>query len=79
MRVASARIDGVSGEALKARVERAAEAALAEQGWVAAIDVLQGLGWLPAARVDEWRQGRLPCLERGVDAGLRKVSARLVA
>ncbi|MDQ1424847.1 MAG: hypothetical protein QOD72_2345 [Acidimicrobiaceae bacterium] len=75
MRVVSARIDGVSDEALKARVERAAETAPAEQGWVATIDVLQRLGWLPALRVDEWRQGRLPCLERGVEASLGKVSA----
>lgn len=77
MRVASVRIDGVSSEALRVRVERAAEAALAEQGWVAAIDVLQRLGWLPAQRVDDWRQGRLPCLERGVEASLGKVSTAM--
>lgn len=62
---------------MKARVERAAESALAEQDWVAPIDVLQRLGWLPAPRVNEWRQGRLPCLERGVEASLGKVSTAM--
>ena len=43
---------------------RAAEAALAERRFVTAIDVLVGVGWLAAARVDEWRQGRVEYLER---------------
>lgn len=62
---------------LRTRVERAAEAILTEQDYVAPIDVLRGLGWLAAPRVDEWRQGRLPCLERGVQAGLGKVSTAM--
>jgi len=36
----------MSGAALERRVERAAEAALAKQRYVSAIDVLVGLGWL---------------------------------
>jgi hypothetical protein len=62
---------------LQARVERVAEALLVEHRCVAPIDVLQGLGWLAAPRVDEWRQGRLPCLERGVEAGLGKISTAM--
>jgi hypothetical protein len=49
---------------LEQRVVRAAEAALAEQKFVAAIDILVGLGWLPPAGLDEWRQGRVDYLER---------------
>jgi hypothetical protein len=51
-----------------------AELTLAEKGYAAPIDVLMGLGWLAPARVDEWRQGRLPALEGGVQANLPKVS-----
>jgi hypothetical protein len=57
-----------------ARVRRVAEQTLAEKGYAAPIDVLMGLGWLAPARVDEWRQGRLPALERGVQASLPKIS-----
>jgi hypothetical protein len=59
---------------ITARVRRVAEQALAEKGYAAPIDVLVGLGWLAPVRVDEWRQGRLPALERGVQANLSKVS-----
>jgi hypothetical protein len=59
---------------ITARVRRAAEQMLAEKGYAAPIDVLMGLGWLAPARVDEWRQGRLPALEGGVQANLSKIS-----
>jgi hypothetical protein len=59
---------------ITARVRRVAEQTLAEKGYVAPIDVLMGLGWLAPARVDEWRQGRLPALESVVQANLSKVS-----
>ncbi|HVF77350.1 MAG TPA: DUF2293 domain-containing protein [Solirubrobacteraceae bacterium] len=62
---------------LEQRVVRAAEAALAERRFVAPIDVLVGLGWLAPGRVDEWRQGRVACLEAGVEAGLGKVSTSM--
>jgi hypothetical protein len=51
---------------LEARTVAAAEAALAARKVVTAIDVLQGIGWLPQARVDERRQGRLTYLEGAV-------------
>jgi hypothetical protein len=60
---------------LEARTVAAAEAALAARNVVTAIDVLQGIGWLPQARVDEWRQGRLSYLEDGVSTNLHKISA----
>src|SRR5712691_6275430 len=59
------------------RVIAVAEAALARQGFVAPIDVLMGLGWLPASTVDSWRQGRVPYLERSVTANLHKLSTAM--
>jgi hypothetical protein len=42
---------------LEQRVTRAAEAALAEQRFVSAIDVLLGLGWLRRASTSGGRAG----------------------
>lgn len=67
----------MGGVALEQRVERAAEAALEEQRYVSAIDVLLGLGWLAPPHLDEWRQGRVQCLERVVEASLPKQSTTM--
>jgi hypothetical protein len=64
----------MSQQEITARVRQVAEQALAEQGYATPIDVLTGLGWLAPVRVDEWRQGRLPALEAGVQGNLSKVS-----
>jgi hypothetical protein len=63
-----------SDKQLERRVIDAAEAALAARGFVTAIDVLTGVGWLPPSSERAWRQGRIPYLERGVTANLDKVS-----
>ena len=55
---------------LEERVTRAAEATLAEQSYVSAIDVLLRLGWLAPPHLALWRQGRVECLERMVQASL---------
>lgn len=57
---------------LAERVVQAAEAALAAQGYVSPVDVLLRLGWLAPAHLDQWRQGRIECLERAVQASLGK-------
>jgi hypothetical protein len=57
----------MSRESLQSRVVSAAEAALARSNTVSALDVLHGIGWLPANRVDEWRQGRLGHLEQALN------------
>src|ERR1700680_2329501 len=57
-------------EDLEERVRRAAEAALAEQQYVSAIDVLLGLGWLAPTHLQQWRQGRGESLERVVQGNL---------
>ncbi|MGH3764765.1 MAG: hypothetical protein ACRDTX_06395 [Pseudonocardiaceae bacterium] len=67
----------MGGAALEQRVERAAEAALAEKSYVSAIDVFLGLGWLAPTHLDEWRQGRVQCLERVAQASLPKLSTAM--
>ena len=59
------------------RIQRAAEAALAEQSCVSAVDVLLRLGWLAPTHLDLWRPGRVECLERVVQAGLGKQSTAM--
>jgi hypothetical protein len=59
---------------LERRVIAAAEAALAARQFVTAIDVLLGLGWLPASSEQAWRKGRIPYLEAAVTANLTKIS-----
>jgi hypothetical protein len=62
---------------LERRVAEAAEAALAERGFVTAVDVLVSIGWLAPARVDEWREGRVEYLERTVQVNLTKITAAM--
>ena len=52
---------------------------LREHGYVASVDVLVGLGWLAPVQRDHWRQGRLPYLERVVQASLGKLSTAMRA
>ena len=59
---------------LEQRVIAAAEDALAKRRFVTAIDVLGGLGWLPASGEQAWRQGRVLYLEAAVEANLSKIS-----
>ncbi len=67
----------MSNSRLEERGTRAAEATLAEQCYVSAIDVLLRLGWLAPSHLDLWRQGRVECLERMVQAGLGKQSTAM--
>jgi hypothetical protein len=62
---------------LEDRVTRAAEATLAEQSYVSAVDVLLRLGWLAPPHLDLWRQGRVECLECMVQASLGKQSTAM--
>jgi hypothetical protein len=62
---------------LERRVTSAAEAALARQQHVSAIDVLLGLGWLQPVHLQAWRQGRVPDLEQIVQVNPSKLSTAL--
>jgi hypothetical protein len=55
----------------------AAEAALAEGRSVALVDVLTGIGWLPPSVVDDWRRGRVDCLEHAAAVGPDKLAMAL--
>ncbi len=48
------------------RVARAAEAALAAEHFVSAIDILVGIGWLDPGAVERWRRGQINCLEEAI-------------
>jgi hypothetical protein len=66
-----------SSNRLEERTARAAQSALDERGFVTAIDVLLALGWLVPRRVDEWRQGRIVCLEEAVQVDPDKLSTAM--
>ena len=57
-------------KALADRVVRAAEAALAAQGYVSPVDVLTGVGWLDLGTVERWRRGQIDCIESAVQTSL---------
>jgi hypothetical protein len=59
---------------LAERVVGAAEASLAAQGYVSAIDVLVGIGWLDPGAVQRWRRGQIDCLEAAVQTNLPRIS-----
>ncbi len=62
---------------LEQRVAAGAEAALSERGFVTAIDVFLGLGWLAPSSEQAWSQGRTPYLERVVTANLSKITTAM--
>jgi hypothetical protein len=66
-------------EDLKARVVRAAEAALFRQHYVSSIDVFTGMGLLAPAHLKAWRTGRLDFLERAIQGNLKKISLAMAA
>ena len=56
------------------RVVEAAEAALARQDFVSAVDVLVGVGWLDGGAVKRWRLGQIEFLKEAIQANLSRVS-----
>src|SRR5215813_273364 len=64
-------------KSLESRVITAAKATLAEREVVSAIEVLERIGWLAQPRIQEWRQGRLDYLERGISTNLHRISSAM--
>jgi len=62
---------------LERRVIVAAEAALTHQKFVAPLDVLTGIGWLPTTVVERWRQGRVGYLEEVLSVDPAKLASVL--
>ena len=56
------------------RVANAAEAALAAQHFVSAIDVLVGIGWLDSGAVAHWRRGQIDSLEEVARTNLPRIT-----
>jgi hypothetical protein len=59
---------------LAQRVAKAAEAALAAQGFASPIDVLVGIGWLDPGKVEQWRRGQIDYLEGAVQTNPSRIS-----
>src|SRR5882724_891110 len=60
--------------ALEQRVVKAAEAALAAKGYASPIDVLVGIGWLDASKLEQWQRGQVDYLERAIQTNLSRIS-----
>lgn len=56
------------------RVAKAAEAALAAQHFVSAVDILIRIGWLDPGAVERWRRGQIDCLEEAVQVDQPRIS-----
>jgi len=59
---------------LEERVVAAAEAALAQHGYVSPIDVFTGMGLLASSHVESWRNGREPFLESLIQGSENKIA-----
>lgn len=66
-------------EPLDARVTRVASAALTQRKYVAPVDLLLGLGWLPPSGFDVWQQGRAPSLEEEIRVDPAKIAQAMAA
>lgn len=64
---------------LARRVHEAADGLLRRSRTVAPVDVFARLGWLDAARIDEWRQGRTDHLHAAMNVRPDKIAAALRA
>jgi len=62
---------------LRRDIAAAGSAAVAKNGYVTAIDVLLGTGWVQPDEIEEWRRGRVPYLERVIVASLPKIGAAM--
>src|SRR6266704_1175306 len=69
--------DGQPRSGLERRVVAAAETLLTRSKSVSPVDVLAAIGWLPASLVDQWRRGRVECLERVAPVHPDKLAAAL--
>jgi hypothetical protein len=67
-------MDPKNRNALTQRVVKAAEAVLAVHGYASSMDVLVGIGWLDAGKLEQWRQGQIDCLEGAVQTNLSRAS-----
>ena len=70
-------VDTFREDPLYPRIARAAEQILARGNVVAPIDVLVGMNLLAPERLEDWRRGRVPYLEKVIDCNLTRLSRLL--
>jgi hypothetical protein len=70
-------VDAYREDPLYPRIVRAVEAILRRGKVVAPVDVLVGMGLLTPERLEDWRRGRVPYLERVVQCNLVRLSRLL--
>ena len=73
----SVSVDGYSDDSLYPCIVRAVEPILARGKVVAPVDVLIGMGLLDPARLNDWRFGRVPYLEKVINCNLTRLSRLL--
>ena len=56
------------------RVAAVAGNAISIKGYVCVIDLMLGLDWLTPSKLNDWKQGKIPYLERIITANLSKIS-----
>jgi hypothetical protein len=47
---------------------------VSKKGYVSAIDLFLGIGWLTQDKLSDWKKGKIPYLEQVVTANLKKLS-----
>ena len=73
----SVSVDTYRDDPLYPRIVRAVAPLLACGKVVAPVDVLVGMGLLDPAKLEDWRFGRVPYLERVIDCNLTRLSRLL--
>ena len=70
-------VDTYRDDKLYPRVERAVDNILTKGTVVAPVDVLVQMGLLESKRLEDWRRGRVPYLEKVIDGNLTRLSRLL--
>lgn len=59
---------------LQSLVMKAAKQTLDRQGYVSPLEVMIALGWLHPIHAQDWRRGKVPFLEKVIQANLHKLT-----
>jgi len=76
-RAATVTVATYRDDPLYPRIERAVAAILAKDKIVAPIDVLVGMNLLAPEKLEDWRRGRIPYLEKVIKCNLTRLSRLL--
>jgi len=59
---------------LSTQVATVAGSFVSKKRYVSAIDLFLGIGWLTQDKLSDWKAGKIPYLERVINANLKKIS-----